>query len=58
MSRYAKESAVTMTPEELGNFLLSEQNINLDPQQLVKLIVEHEQSCTKQDGLLTLSGIT
>jgi hypothetical protein len=46
-----------MTPEELGNFLLSEQNISLDPQQLVKLIVEHEQSCTKQDGLLTLPGI-
>ena len=45
-----------MNPDELGKFLLLEQNITLDSEKLVALIIEHENSCTKQDGLLTVPG--
>ena len=54
--RYAKESSVTMTPKELGEFLSIEQNVTLDSQQLEALISEKEMIFSKRENVLTLSG--
>ena len=53
---YAKESSVTMTPKELGEFLSIEQNITLDSQQLETLISEKEMIFSRKENVLTLSG--
>lgn len=55
-SSYAKERT-TMTHEELGTFLLSEQNISLNYEELDALILEQEKVFfSNQRRLLTMPG--